>query len=311
MTTYKSPRTPTDGRVIWPIQTNLTQLRTLPRLPGQTSARTATDDTMADAAAKGVQELQISKMKELKGTEKRDTLIAIEKKYQQQWEQDKVFESDAPSTADIPLHSVSPDDLREKYPKFMGCFAYPYMNGKLHVGHAFTVSKIEFHAGFARMEGKKVLFPLGYHCTGLPIKASADKIAKEVSMFGQEFDKYREEDEVEEAPAAAAPKGAKEDVTKFNTKKSKAAAKTIKAKYQFQIMESVGIPRQEIYRFADPQYWLQWFPPLCKEDLTNFGARIDWRRQFVTTDANPYYDAFVRWQMNRLKELNKIKFGKR
>lgn len=56
---------------------------------------------------------------------------------------------------------------------------------------------------------------------------------------------------------------------------------------------------------------LQFFPPECKKDLTNFGARIDWRRQFVTTDANPYYDAFVRWQMNRLKELNKIKFGKR
>ena len=31
----------------------------------------------------------------------------------------------------------------------------------------------------------------------------------------------------------------------------------------------------------------------------------------MTTDANPYYDAFVRWQMNRLKELNKVKFGKR
>jgi len=56
---------------------------------------------------------------------------------------------------------------------------------------------------------------------------------------------------------------------------------------------------------------LEFFPPECKKDLTNFGARIDWRRQFVTTDANPYYDAFVRWQMNRLKELNKIKFGKR
>ena len=59
------------------------------------------------------------------------------------------------------------------------------------------------------------------------------------------------------------------------------------------------------------QYWLEFFPPLCKRDLTNFGARIDWRRQFVTTDANPYYDAFVRWQMIRLKELNKVKFGKR
>ena len=31
----------------------------------------------------------------------------------------------------------------------------------------------------------------------------------------------------------------------------------------------------------------------------------------MTTDANPFYDAFVRWQMNRLKELDKIKFGKR
>ncbi|XHG01555.1 2-isopropylmalate synthase [Aspergillus wentii] len=41
------------------------------------------------------------------------------------------------------------------------------------------------------------------------------------------------------------------------------------------------------------------------------GARVDWRRQFVTTDANPYYDAFVRWQMNRLHELGKIMYGSR
>lgn len=31
----------------------------------------------------------------------------------------------------------------------------------------------------------------------------------------------------------------------------------------------------------------------------------------VTTDLNPYYDSFVRWQMNRLRQLNKIKFGTR
>jgi leucyl-tRNA synthetase len=31
----------------------------------------------------------------------------------------------------------------------------------------------------------------------------------------------------------------------------------------------------------------------------------------MTTDANPYYDSFVRWQMNRLHEQNKIKFGER
>ena len=31
----------------------------------------------------------------------------------------------------------------------------------------------------------------------------------------------------------------------------------------------------------------------------------------VTTDANPFYDRFVSWQMTRLKELSKVKFGKR
>jgi leucyl-tRNA synthetase len=41
------------------------------------------------------------------------------------------------------------------------------------------------------------------------------------------------------------------------------------------------------------------------------GARIDWRRSFITTDVNPYYDSFVRWQMNKLKALDKVKFGER
>lgn len=41
------------------------------------------------------------------------------------------------------------------------------------------------------------------------------------------------------------------------------------------------------------------------------GTRIDWRRSFITTDANPYYDSFVRWQINKLHKLNKIKFGER
>jgi leucyl-tRNA synthetase len=185
------------------------------------------------------------------------------------------------------------------------------MNGRLHVGHAFSMSKIEFTAGFARMQGKRVLWPLGYHCTGLPIKASADKLVKEVKMFGRDFENYREEESVVEEVAAPASKDAKTDPTKFRAQKGKAAAKQVKMKYQFQILQSIGIPKEEIHLFADPQYWLEFFPPLCKHDLTNFGARIDWRRQMVTTDANPYYDAFVRWQMIRLKELKKIKFGKR
>jgi leucyl-tRNA synthetase len=246
-------------------------------------------------------------------TEKRDTLVATEKKYQAQWQKDGVFQSDAPSTTEVPLHSISAAELRAQHPKFFGTMAYPYMNGTLHAGHSFTVSKIEFAAGFARMEGKKALFPLGFHCTGMPIKACADKLINELEMFGKDFKGYNEEGEVKEDNAAKVPSPTThhEDVTKFTAKKGKAAAKVVKMKYQFQIMRALNIPMEEIHKFADPQYWLEYFPPLCQRDLTNFGARIDWRRSFVTTDANPYYDAFIRWQMNRLRELKKIKFGKR
>lgn len=164
------------------------------------------------------------------------------------------------------------------------------------------------------MQGKRVLFPLGFHCTGMPIKACADKLTEDVRKFGKNFEQYDEDTNgLDPGELAPAPTQAvtKEDITKFTSKKSKAAAKGVKLKYQFQIMLALGIPKEEIHKFADASYWLEYFPPLCKQDLSNFGARIDWRRSFVTTDANPYYDAFVRWQMHRLKELNKIQFGER
>ena len=183
------------------------------------------------------------------------------------------------------------------------------MNGTLHAGHSFTVSKVEFAAGFARMEGKRVLFPLGYHCTGMPIKACADKLTDDVRKFGRNFESFVEEDA--EAKVAPTQAETKEDVTKFSSKKSKAGAKTVKLKYQFQIMRALGIPNEEIHKFADAQYWLKYFPPICKQDLNDLGARIDWRRQMVTTDANPFYDSFVRWQTTRLHELKKIQYGER
>ena len=31
----------------------------------------------------------------------------------------------------------------------------------------------------------------------------------------------------------------------------------------------------------------------------------------MTTDVNPYFDSFVCWQFRKLKESNRIKFGKR
>ncbi len=38
---------------------------------------------------------------------------------------------------------------------------------------------------------------------------------------------------------------------------------------------------------------------------------MDFRRSFITTDKNPYYDKFIQWQFNTLKKDNKVVFGKR
>lgn len=34
------------------------------------------------------------------------------------------------------------------------------------------------------MKGKKCLFPFAFHCTGMPIKACADKLQRELELFG-------------------------------------------------------------------------------------------------------------------------------
>ncbi len=193
------------------------------------------------------------------------------------------------------------------------------MNGSLHVGHGYTISKVEFATGYARLQGRNALFPFGFHCTGMAIKACADKLEREVEMFGQNFEHFTDDDEGDLAAReagdglAANDAGATSvsDVTKFRSKKTKAAAKSGAAKYQFQILLSQGIPRQDIHKFADPYHWVRVFPAAGIRDASSLGLRIDWRRSFVTTDANPFYDSFVRWQMRRLKELGKIKFGKR
>lgn len=71
------------------------------------------------------------------------------------------------------------------------------------------------------------------------------------------------------------------------------------------------VPEDEIPQFQDALHWLGYFPPIGVDHLHNFGAGIDWRRSFITTFVNPYYDAFIRWQFEVLREKEKILFGKR
>jgi leucyl-tRNA synthetase len=71
------------------------------------------------------------------------------------------------------------------------------------------------------------------------------------------------------------------------------------------------VPLEEIPQFVDPYHWLAYFPPIGVDHLKKFGVGVDWRRSFITTAVNPYYDAFIRWQFETLRSKGKILFGKR
>ncbi len=85
---------------------------------------------------------------------------SIERKWQSKWAEAGIFESEA---------------IAGK-PKFFANFPYPYMNGKLHIGHLYTFLRAEIFSRYKRMRGYNVLFPFAFHCTGTPIVAAARRI---------------------------------------------------------------------------------------------------------------------------------------
>ena len=85
---------------------------------------------------------------------------ALQKKWQKKWAKAKLFESE-------------PKEDQEKY--FVNC-PYPYMNGYLHLGHAFTYLRADMVSRYQRMKNKNVLFPFAFHCTGTPIVAAAQRV---------------------------------------------------------------------------------------------------------------------------------------
>jgi len=89
-------------------------------------------------------------------------LKEIEEKWQKNWQNAKIFEA-------------NPDPNKTK---FFITFPYPYMNGPLHVGHAFTASRIDAYARFKRMQGYNVLFPWAWHWTGQPLAGASERVAK-------------------------------------------------------------------------------------------------------------------------------------
>ena len=114
---------------------------------------------------------------------------AIEKKWQEKWEQSK------------PFAAQTGDPSREK---FYGLIEFPYPSGQgLHVGHARPFTAMDIICRKRRMQGYNVLFPIGFDAFGLPTenyaiknhihpaKVTHDNIAnftKQLKMLGYSFD---------------------------------------------------------------------------------------------------------------------------
>lgn len=81
-------------------------------------------------------------------------------------------------------------------------------------------------------------------------------------MFGQDFENFEaHEEDADDGPAVETSNFSAPRVDK--AKKGKLAAKSTGHTYQFQIMESIDVPRSEIKKFADPYYWSTYFPPIA------------------------------------------------
>lgn len=168
--------------------------------------------------------------------------------------------------------------VRDSREKFFATFPYPYMNGTLHLGHAFTLSKAIFISEFQRLNGKNVLFPFAFHGTGMPIVACAAKLKNELETLNY-------------------PDGV--DITNLDKK------------LQIKILLDMNVPFKDLPKFIDPKYWLCYFPEEAKKDLIAFNSKVDLERSFITTDMNPYYDSFIKWQFTKLQMKNLIVKGKR
>lgn len=94
-----------------------------------------------------------------------------EERWIEVWERNRVFEADAKPGA----------------PKFFVTFPIPYMNGPVHLGHAYTLSRADAIARYYRLRGYNVLFPQGWHWTGQPIVSAAERLAKGDQSMVREF----------------------------------------------------------------------------------------------------------------------------
>ncbi|HLE97618.1 MAG TPA: leucine--tRNA ligase [Candidatus Thermoplasmatota archaeon] len=79
---------------------------------------------------------------------------------------------------------------------------------------------------------------------------------------------------------------------------------------QLQILRDMGVPDADLPKFADPVHWVRHFPKQWREDIERYGLMVDWTREFHTSELDPAYDAFIRWQFRRLRAQGLVEKGR-
>ena len=95
----------------------------------------------------------------------------IEKKWQKQWEDAKVYHFDFEDDREIFSIDVPPR----------------YASGHLHAGHAVHYTHIDFAARYKRMRGYNVFFPLCFDVNGIPIE---ERVERKLNITRKDIDRH-------------------------------------------------------------------------------------------------------------------------
>ncbi len=96
----------------------------------------------------------------------------IEKKWQEYWQNEKIFawKNDLPKDQTFVIDTPPPT-----------------VSGLLHMGHVFSYTQADFVARFQRMSGKDVFYPMGFDDNGLPTERLVEKIiGKKAGVYEHE-----------------------------------------------------------------------------------------------------------------------------
>src|SRR3989338_7043146 len=126
----------------------------------------------------------------------------IERTWQERWTEQKLYETK--DTVSGPAAAKAPAGKKENLYTLV---ELPYTSGDLHIGHLYAFAVPDIYVRMKRMQGKNVLYPIGFDTFGLPAENAAiknkadpakwtkeniDRMRAQLHTIGNSFDWSRE-----------------------------------------------------------------------------------------------------------------------